>query len=129
MIAILKICAVGIAGVIIISIVREYKPEFTMEVIICTSIILLLYVLESLKIGFTFIENLYSQISCGKEYFPIVLKVLAIAYATEFTSSLCEDANEKSIATKIELAGKMAIFFVSLPIFTSLINLLDSIME
>lgn len=128
MIGILKICAVGIAAIIVISIVKEYKPEFTIEVLVCASVIMLIYVLDSLKIGFAFMENLYSKLSSGKEYFPIILKVLAIAYATEFTSSICEDANEQSIASKVQLAGKISIFFVALPIFTSLINLLDTIL-
>ena len=57
----------------------------------------------------------------------MILKVLVIAYATEFTSALCEDAGEKSIGTKVELAGKIGIFFVAIPVFTSLLNLLDSL--
>ena len=39
-----------------------------------------------------------------------ILKVLGISYITEFASAICQDAGEKSIAGKIELAGKVAIF-------------------
>ena len=94
---------------------------------LCTSIILLWFALDGLQYAFTYMENLYGRLTFGKEYFPVILKVLIIAYATEFTSALCEDAGEKSIGTKVELAGKIAIFFAAIPVFTSLLNLLDSL--
>ncbi len=127
MVVILKICAVGITGLIIISIIKAYKPEFTVEAVLCTSIILLWFALEGLQQAFVYMESLYGRLTYGKEYFPVILKVLVIAYATEFTSALCEDAGEKSIGTKVELAGKIGIFFVAIPVFTSLLNLLDSL--
>ena len=127
MVVILKICAVGITGLIIISIIKAYKPEFTVEAVLCTSIILLWFALEGLQQAFVYMESLYGRLTYGKEYFPVILKVLVIAYATEFTSALCEDAGEKFIGTKVELAGKIGIFFVAIPVFTSLLNLLDSL--
>ena len=127
MVVILKICAVGITGLIIISIIKAYKPELTVEAVLCTSIILLWFALEGLQQAFVYMESLYGRLTYGKEYFPVILKVLVIAYATEFTSALCEDAGEKSIGTKVELAGKIGIFFVAIPVLTSLLNLLDSL--
>ena len=127
MVVILKICAVGITGLIILSIIKAYKPEFTVEAVLCTSIILLWFALEGLQQAFVYMESLYGRLTYGKEYFPVILKVLVIAYATEFTSALCEDAGQKSIGTKVELAGKIGIFFVAIPVFTSLLNLLDSL--
>lgn len=124
---VLKICAAGITGLIVVSLIKSYKPEFTVEAVLCTSIILLWFALNGLQYAFTYMENLYGRLTFGKEYFPVILKVLIIAYATEFTSALCEDAGEKSIGTKVELAGKIAIFFAAIPVFTSLLNLLDSL--
>lgn len=127
MIILLKICAVGIVSLIIISLIKAYKPEFTVEVTLCAGIILLYFIIDSLKYSFEFIAQVYGQLSYGKEYFPIILKVLAIAYVTEFAVALCEDAGEKSISSKIELAGKVAIFFAALPVFTSLSDLLNGL--
>ena len=123
----LKICAIGIAALIIISIVKTYKPEFTVEVTLCAGMILLYFIIDSLKYGFGFIADVYEDLSYGKEYFPIILKVLGIAYITEFAAAICQDAGEKSIASKVELAGKIAIFFAAIPVFTSLLDLLNSL--
>ena len=123
----LKICAIGIAALIIISIVKTYKPEFTVEVTLCAGMILLYFIIDSLKYGFGFIADIYEDLSYGKEYFPIILKVLGIAYITEFAAAIFQDAGEKSIASKVELAGKIAIFFAAIPVFTSLLDLLNSL--
>ena len=123
----LKICAVGIAALILISLIRTYKPEFTVEVTLCAGIVLLYFIIDSLKYGFDFIAEIYGELSYGREYFPIILKVLGIAYITEFAVAICQDAGEKSIASKIELAGKVAIFFAAIPVFTSLLDLLNSL--
>ena len=123
----LKICAIGIAALIIISIVKTYKPEFTVEVTLCAGMILLYFIIDSLKYGFGFIADIYEDLSYGKEYFPIILKVLGIAYITEFAAAICQDAGEKSIASKVELAGKIAMFFAAIPVFTSLLDLLNSL--
>ena len=88
---------------------------------------MLIFVISSLKDGFEFISNIYNQLSYGKEYFPIILKVLGIAYVTEFAVALCNDAGEKSIGNKVELAGKIAIFFAAIPIFVSLLELLNGL--
>ena len=127
MLMMLKICAIAVVGLVLIALIRSYKPEFTVEAVLCVSIILLYYALDSLRCGFVYMQNLYSRLTYGQEYFSIILKVLAIAYATEFTAALCEDAGEKSIGTKVQLAGKIAIFFAAIPIFTSLMKLLDSL--
>ena len=124
---ILKICAVGICAVVLITLIRIYKPEFTIEAVLCGCLILFFYIINSMKESFSYLEEIYQQLSYGKEYFPIILKALGIAYITEFTSAICSDAGEKAIASKIELAGKIAIFFVALPIFTSLLELLNSL--
>lgn len=123
----LKICAIGIAALIIISLVKTYKPEFTVEVTLCAGMILLYFIIDSLKFGFGFIADVYEDLSYGKEYFPIIIKVLGIAYITEFAAAICQDAGEKSIASKVELAGKIAIFFAAIPVFTSLLDLLNSL--
>ena len=123
---ILKICGIAVVCVILIALIKAYKPEFAIEAVLCASLLLLFYVIGSIQHSFTYLEDIYDQLSYGKSYFPIILKALGIAYVTEFTSAICQDAGEKSIAGKVELAGKIAIFFIALPVFASLLELLNS---
>ena len=127
MISLFKIFALAITAVIIISLIKAYKPEFVIEVTICASIILLYFIIEALGYGITYINDIYERLTYGKSYFPVIVKVLAIAYVTEFAVAICQDAGEKTIASKVELAGKIAIFFAAIPVFDSLLSLLNSL--
>lgn len=127
MITLLKICAVGLIAVVLITIVRQYRPELATAISLAAGILLLYVVIASLSEGFGYIAGLYEKLTYGREYLPVILKVLGIAYITEFAAALCKDAGETSIAAKIELAGKVAIFFAAIPVFTALLTLLYSL--
>lgn len=127
MISLFKIFAIALVAIIIISLIRAYKPEYVIEVTLCSSIILLYYIIQGLSVGLAYINHIYTDLTFGKSYFPVIIKVLAIAYITEFATALCQDAGEKSIAGKVELAGKIAIFFAAIPVFNSLLTLLNGL--
>lgn len=125
----LKFCAIALTAVILIGTVRIYRPELVLETILAASLLLLFYIVGSITQSFVYLEELYGRLSSGTAYFPVILKSLGIAYVTEFTSAVCLDAGEKAIAGKVELAGKIAVFFVALPVFTSLLDLLNTLLD
>lgn len=123
-----QICAIGLCGVILASLVRAYKPEMALFVVIGTVILIFCAFLQYFTGVFDFLESLYSRISYGNAFYPIMLKVIAIAYVTDFTAQICKDAKEGAIAGKIELAGKVFIFYVSIPVMMSVIELLERLL-
>ena len=125
---ILKIAALALCAVMIIVLVKNYKPEFGIFVAIGCSVLILYFLVDSLKYAFSYMSQLYDKLDYGKTYFPIIIKVLAIAYITEFTSQLCKDAGESSIASKVELAGKIIIFRVAISLFISILNLVEQLL-
>ena len=125
---ILKIAALSLIAVILITIVKNYKKEFAIPTAVACNILILYYLLDSMRYGFTYITDFYNKLEYGKSYYPIIIKALAIAYITEFTSQLCKDAGESSIASKVELAGKIFIFIVAVPVFASIFNLVNKLL-
>lgn len=125
---ILKIAALSLCAVILINVVKSFKPEFGVLTAVACSVLILFFLLDSIKYAFAYIANLYAGLETGKTYFPIIIKVLAIAYITEFTSQLCKDTGETAIASKVELGGKIIIFCVAIPVFTSILNLVEQLL-
>ena len=62
------------------------------------------------------------QAGVGEGYFSIVLKVIGIAYLTQFGAQLCADAGESAIAAKIEMAGKVLMMTAAAPVLTGLLE-------
>ena len=57
------------------------------------------------------------------------MKSLAVCYITQMASDSCADAGEKSIAAKIELAGKFAIVLLALPVFDRLTEVIKQLLQ
>lgn len=122
---IFRIAAIGLCGVIVASLVKGYKPEFATYIVITTVLIIFSMILYQLTTVFSFLETIYNQISYGKSFFPIILKVLAVAYMADFTAQICRDADESAIAGKVELAGKVVIFCLAMPVMVTVLELIN----
>ena len=72
--------------------------------------------------------NLNSKTGINSEYIKILLKITGIAILTEFGVSVCKDAGETAIASKVDLASKIIIISLSIPIITALLELVISIL-
>ena len=73
--------------------------------------------------------NSYAQkVNIDLVYFSTLLKIIGIAYIAEFGAEVCRDAGEGAIASKVELAGKVIIIILAVPIITSLLDLIISVM-
>jgi len=125
---ILQIVTVALTGMILAAIIRSYKAEYAIFVVLATAIILFFMALGKLTSVFQFLKTIYGDMSYGKEFFPIIIKVLVVAYLTDFTAQVCKDAGEGAIAEKVELAGKVIIFYLAIPILLSIIDLLNSVL-
>lgn len=55
-------------------------------------------------------------------YVETILKIIGIAYIAEFASQITKDAGQAAIASKIEMAGKILILAMAIPILTVLIE-------
>lgn len=125
---ILQIAGIAVSGVVVVSLIRNFKPEMAIYVVLATVIIIFIFALNQLTAVFQFLKTVYNEMTYGKDFFPILIKVLVVAYLSDFTSQLCSDAGEASIGNKVELAGKVIIFYISLPILVSILQLVNSIL-
>ena len=108
---------------------KKYSPEYSMLMIIMTGIFLIFNILKMLDPVFSEIKNLSANLGIFKDHIFILLKVLAIAFLTQFSSETCIDAGQTSLASKIELAGKVLILSASLPLLKEVINIIVSLVR
>lgn len=74
------------------------------------------------------IRNIIDYIKIDKAYMIILLKLIGIAYICEFASGISKDAGYSAVASEIELAGKLTMLMVSLPVFLQVIETIVTIM-
>lgn len=126
---IIKIAGIALTGVISAALLKSINKDISLYVILATAVIIIIAVLGEISEIFSFIENIYDDITYGREFFPVIIKVLIIAYITDFTAQLCKDAGEGSIGSKVELAGKVIIFYVAMPILTAILEVINVLLR
>jgi stage III sporulation protein AD len=123
-----QIVAIGLVATIFIIILKQYKPEYGILVSIITGIIIFILIIEKLHFVVQVLENLASRANINYTYFTTIIKIIGVAYIIEFGSQISRDAGEESIASKIELGGKVIIMVMSIPIMISVMDLIIRIL-
>lgn len=119
---IIKIIGIGIISLIIIIIIKQYRPEFALYVSIIAGIIMFLIITDKLSGIINLLTNISNKTNFNSEFLKILIKITGIAILTEFAISVCKDSGEVAIANKIDLASKVIIISISIPIISSLLE-------
>lgn len=122
---IFKFIGFGLVVMFLYLILQENKKSIATLLILVSGCIILLALIGPLNDIITFVNTIADKANINTVYIGIVLKILAIAYLTTFCSEICKDAGAGSIGGKIELAGKILILTLAIPI---LMAVLDSIL-
>ena len=119
---ILAIVGIGLVATAICILIKQYRPEFAMMVSLSCGVLIFVMVLLNLSPAFIEIQELMSKASLDNGYFKVLVKSLGICYVTSIASDSCKDAGQAAIYGKIELAAKVAIVILALPLFTKIVN-------
>ena len=125
---IIKIIGVGLISLIIIIIIRQYKPEFTIYVSLIAGALILLLIMDKLGGIIDLLTTLSNKTAINNEFLILLIKITGIAFLTEFAVSICKDTGESSIANKIDMGGKVIIVSMSIPIISSLLETIVEIL-
>ena len=119
---VIKIIGIGLTALIIIIIVRQYKPEFTLYISLLAGAIILLFIMGKLEGIINLLTTLSNKTAINNEFLTLLIKITGIAFLTEFAVSICKDSGESAIANKVDVGGKIIIVSMSIPIISSLLE-------
>ena len=125
---IIKIVGIGLSALVIIIILRQYKPEYAIYVSMIAGVLILFLAIEKITWIINLLQTISNKTYINKTFLNILLKITGIAILTEFAVSICNDCGEKAIASKIEIGSKVIIITMSMPIITSLLELIVEIL-
>ena len=119
-----KIAAVGIIAAILTVMIRRTNPETAVQLSIAAGVMIVLMAASELAEAVGFIDELRGELGEAYDALGDVVKIIGVAYIAEFSTSALRDAGEGAIASKVELAGKLIIAVMTLPLirqFTQMI--------
>ncbi|WP_139785590.1 stage III sporulation protein AD [Cytobacillus gottheilii] len=119
---ILQIVGLGLVATFLVLIVKEQKPNFAFFIVMFVGCAIFLFLIDQVHAIIMMIEKIAVNANVNMVYLETILKIIGIAYIAEFASQMTKDAGQGAIASKIELAGKILILAMAIPILTVLIE-------
>ena len=122
---IFKVGIIGVVAAILAVFIKKERAELAMLMGIGTGVIIFYFVISQISIIIGFLSELLTMVSIEESYFSQLIKMLGVAYVSEFAATICKDAGQQSIAGMIELFAKLSIVVLSIPGLVFLVETLE----
>lgn len=125
---IFKIVLIALLATSMIIIVKQTRPEIAMLISIITVAFIFLFSIDKVGQVIELITSLSDRAGLSREFLSIILKIVGIAYITEFGANICKDIGESAIASKVQFAGKCVILIFGINIIGNFVDTLTQIL-
>lgn len=112
---ILKIALAGIVSVLLYVLIKQLKPEYAPLTAIGAACIILVAITDTLLDATGSLEEMLVLSGLEKQNVSLLIKALGICIVTQFASDICRENLASSIATAVELAGRLGMLMLALP--------------
>ena len=124
----LQIAGLALSAVALAVLLRQYRAEYAMALGLVVSAAILLALMPVLRETIGPLTDIASK-SGVSQTLGIIVKSLGIAFVAGIAADICRDAGESAMASKVELAGKVAILSLAMPMAMQLMELFERILQ
>ncbi|MBM6947397.1 SpoIIIAC/SpoIIIAD family protein [Mordavella massiliensis] len=121
---IVKIALLGVAGTLLAIQFRSGKTEYGIYICAGLSLVIFFSVLGQTGAVLGRLREIMAYIDLAPVYLEMLVKMLGITFVAEFSSALCQDAGYQTIARQIEIAAKLAVLVLGLPVVLALLEMI-----
>lgn len=114
----LQLIGIAFIAALLIVVVRSTQPLIAAAIALVTSLFIVGQLLGRIDTVVGSFEKFAAEAKVAPIYIQTLLKVLGVAYVTEIGAQLVRDTGQESIALKIELAGKIVILVLAVPMMS-----------
>ena len=118
----IKVIGIAFLTLIFTIILKQYRKDFAIYVVIVGGALILLSSLETFKNIIDFINRLSNKSNISSDFIKLLIKITSISILLEFAINVCKDSGESAIASKIDLGGKIIVISMSIPVISTMLN-------
>ncbi len=127
MTALFRLCGVAVLGAMAALFLKKYHNGQAALVATAALLLLLAPLLSRYEGAVSSLRPLLLD-SNVKDYGSLMFKSLGIGLTVKMTADVCRDLGEDSLAGALELAGRLEILLLALPLMTELLSLIREVM-
>ena len=125
---ILKSFGIALVTVVICLFVNKQNKDVAILISIVACCGILLSAMQYLDNILLFVNDLKIIGNIDVSFLGILLKAVGIGLIAEITSLICTDAGNAALGKSVQILATCGILWLSIPLFTSLIDLLNKIL-
>ncbi len=122
---IVSICVLGVFAVITSIGLRKHSPETSSLMLISCAVMIIVMYLPTVDVIFNSIRSLTERSTLNSEYINILIKSLGICYITQISVNICKENGSMSVASQLEIVGKLLILLPAVPILNDIIEIVN----
>ena len=126
---VMNLIAVSFAAVIVVLIaikIKDMDSGYGVILSMAGCVMVMYFVVSRFRQITDYIDRITAYISVNITYIDVILKMIGVC---QFSSDLCRDAGYNAIASQVEMAGKISLILLSMPVLMSVIDLVVKIVE
>ena len=124
---IIRLAGIGLLTCFCALLLKKQHPEWAAVITLSACVLMLLTIVESLFGVVEALQTLAQRYGIEPLYITTIFKIIGIAYIAEFGAQICRDAEQSAVADKVELAGKVMILSLGIPVVLTLLELGESL--
>lgn len=124
----LRACAAVLLAVILILCLGNRAKDLGTLLVLAACCMVAMIAMEYLEPVIDFLDKLESLGGLNSSMISILLKVAGIGIVSEIAALICSDSGNSSLGKTLQMLGSAVILWLSLPLFTMLMELLQNIL-
>ena len=117
-----QIAGFAVCAAILALVLRRLRPEAATALVLASGALALLMALPQLTQIIDGIAALASTGGVQEQYMSSLLKICGVSLLMDFAAQTCRDADEAGLAMKVELAGRIVLISLALPVMHALLS-------
>ncbi len=120
-----QLCGLSLVALVALLLIRQAKPEWAPLLRIAVAVVAVggvLGLLVEVLAAVAELGGLTGSHALPPEAWGILLRALGVAFLTECAAAVCRDCGEGTLASFVELAGKLEILILSFPLIRTVLE-------
>lgn len=121
---ILQLIIFAFVALLVYLLLKEINEVYAFILLLISTIIIFFLIIGQIGAVFQLLLSLGNKAMINDVYLSTIFKIVSIAYVIEFSTNMIRDVGLNALASKVELAGKLSILLLAIPIITAVIEAL-----
>lgn len=106
---------------------RTQRPELAMCLGLAAAVLVAMLLVRQIAPLISTMRRMLTMTTLPTEGFGVMLKAAGVCLLTQITADTCRDAGETALAAKAELAGRVLMLMLAVPLFEELLTLVTTL--